>query len=708
MPDQPPEASSPYLLETAKLSWQHGDVPQASSYQDIYFSTEQGLAETRYVFLQHNQLEARWQQLSRNSVFCIGETGFGSGLNFLAAWQLWRKVAPADASLHFISVEKHPLTRMDLQRALSAWPELTDLAQSLIEQYPLPIAGQHLLYFDNHRVTLQLLFGDGYEGFEQLRSSNHPRWQSHNVAAIDAWFLDGFTPAKNPALWDDKLLSVIADLSATGSTLATFTAAGNVRRSLTAAGFDINKARGHRKREMLYGTFSGSSEPANPSTTVKGVKAPWSVNPQLLTGSKPTKTRHVAIIGGGLAGATSAFAMARRGWQVSLIEREPGLAQAASGNPQGMLYTKLSPEPGTLNRFTLSSYLHALRYYRQLLKDGWLEDQPGTQHLNFCGVLQLASTDKELKLYRQLQSVFAELPELVQFVDAAQASAIAAIELRHPGLFYPQAGWVSPPRLCRALTKHANIKNHFGSDIQTLTYDDNQWQLVSNTGQSFNADAVIIANSRDAQRFSQTAHLPLKTIRGQITLLPSTSALAPLQTVLCHEGYLTPVIGGQHNIGATFDNNDCDTELRSDDHRRNLISLQRALPQLSEGFNQLNPEQLQGRAGLRCTSPDYMPIAGAVPEQAHFFSDYAQLSKNAHTDIASAGRYYPNLYLNVGHGSRGLTSTPLCSEIIASMLNREPPPLARNMMQALNPARFIIRDLIRNNPPNTKNTAITE
>jgi tRNA 5-methylaminomethyl-2-thiouridine biosynthesis bifunctional protein len=477
----------------------------------------------------------------------------------------------------------------------------------------------------------------------------------------------------------------------------------------------MKKARGHRKREMLFGTFSGqatteqstteqatgksSLAPQAPRSTqaIKGVKAPWSVNPHILTRPKTATVNHVAVIGGGLAGATSAFAMAKRGWRVSLIEREAGLAQAASGNPQGMLYTKLSPEAATLNQFTLASYLHALRYYRQLLKDGWLSDQALDRQLSFCGVLQLASTDKELKLYRQLQTTFAELPELVQFVDAKQASAIAAIELHHPGYFFPQAGWVSPPLLCQALAAHPNIQKHFNCDIEALTYDHTQWQLTSNAGKTFNADAVIIANSRDAQSFSQTANLPLKTIRGQITLLPSNSQLAPLQTVLCHEGYLTPAIDQLHSLGATFDNNDCSTELRSDDHRRNLTSLQQSITQLGEGFKQLNPEQLKGRAGLRCSSPDYLPLAGPVHQQQHFLIDYAQLTKNAHSDIVNAGRYYPDLYVNVGHGSRGLTSTPLCSELIASMINREPAPLARTILQALNPARFTIRNLIRNN-----------
>lgn len=207
---------------------------------------------------------------------------------------------------------------------------------------------------------------------------------------------------------------------------------------------------------------------------------------------------------------------------------------------------------------------------------------------------------------------------------------------------------------------------------------------------------MVIANSRDALQFEQSQSVPAKAIRGQITLLETSEVSSSLKTVICHEGYVTPAINNTHNLGATFDNGDTDTSTRLEDHQRNLDSLQRMVPSLLSEHQAIDANTLSGRAGLRCTSPDYLPIVGPLHNQQQFLEDYALLRKNAHSDIATPGSYYPNLYINIGHGSRGLTSTPLCSELIAAMICAEAPPLPRHLVTALNPARFVIRDLIRN------------
>ena len=698
MQEQPPSSTAPSQLSTAELDWQGTNVPVAIQFGDIYFSGQQGLQETEYIFLQHNRLQQRWQQLDPNSntqktIFTIAETGFGTGLNFLAAWRLWQQHAPSNWQLHFVSVEKHPLRQSDLQRALSSWPELEPLSLQLINEYPVLLPGHHLLKFDQGRVNLHLLLGDACDGLQQLRCSDLPALAANNISHVDAWFLDGFSPAKNPSLWNDRLYSLIAQLSAPGTTLATFTAAGDVRRSLSAQGFEMAKDKGFgHKREMLMGVFCGPQTIASPINntrkTVKKVIAPWYVNRQ------KTGPRHVTIIGGGLAGTTSAYAMAQRGWQVTLIERQTTLAQGASGNPQGMLYTKLSAEPGKLNQFTLSSYLFALRFYRQLAS----QQRLSPQQLDFCGVLQLARTEKERKLLAQLQQQFSGQAELVQFLDSQQASAIAGIELAHPSWYFPQAGWLSPVDLCHSLVKHPLISIQYNSDVLTLDYQQQsqQWQLQNAAGASIaSSAAVIIANSRDANQFQQTQSLPLKTIRGQITRVASSGSLAQLKTVVCHEGYLTPAINGHHCLGATFDNNDSDTTVRSEDHQHNLDSLLQAVPSLSPDINAVNTNELTGRASLRCASPDYLPMVGPVHDYQQFLEDYAPLTKDAHSPLSTTGSYYPGLYINVAHGSRGLTSTPLCSELLAAIICNEIYPLPRDLSTALNPARFVIRDLIR-------------
>ncbi|MEZ0237993.1 MAG: tRNA (5-methylaminomethyl-2-thiouridine)(34)-methyltransferase MnmD, partial [Methylophilaceae bacterium] len=313
--------TNPHYTE---LEWRDGQ-PWSAHYGDVYFSRESGIAETRYVFLEQNRLRERWHSLA-DKVFTIAETGFGTGLNFLCAWQLWMETAPPNARLHFVSTEKFPLSHADLERALALWPELASLSTALLEQYRRIVPGWQQLSFDDGRITLTLLIGDARETLPQLRAS------------VNAWFLDGFAPAKNPEMWQQELLREIARLSAPGCTISTFTSVGAVRRGLEAVGFRMEKIAGFgNKWAMLRGEYPHGNA------------------------SRQPLQRHAIIIGGGIAGTSSAYSLALRGWQVTLIERHADLAQEASGNPQGVLYPRLSGHDIPLSRVAQNGYLYTLR-----------------------------------------------------------------------------------------------------------------------------------------------------------------------------------------------------------------------------------------------------------------------------------------------------------------------------------------------------------
>jgi len=183
-------------------------------------------------------------------------------------------------------------------------------------------------------------------------------------------------------------------------------------------------------------------------------------------------------------------------------------------------------------------------------------------------------------------------------------------------------------------------------------------------------------------------------MRGQISLLPPTLLAQVPRTVICHEGYLAPQADGGLCIGATFDK-DTEPQLRPDDHCRNIDSLARALPALLQPHARAAAPTLEGRVGFRCTTPDYLPIVGAAPDIPALRERFAPLARNARQSVAAAPAWLPGLYVNIGHGSRGLTSTPLCAELLASLIAGEPRPLPRALVQALSPARFAMRDLIR-------------
>lgn len=229
----------------AKLDW-NDQQPFSAEYQDIYFSTDNGLLETEYVFLQGNDLLNRWQQTTVNT-FTIAETGFGTGLNFLSAAKLWLETAPKQATLHFISVEKHPLSLQDITSALQLWPDLTEFSLPLLAQYPVLIDKKTILLYDGS-VQLTLLLGDATEQLSRITDK------------ADAWFLDGFSPTKNPEMWQTSLFEQIAMHSHVATTFATFTSAGMVRRGLAAAGFKVSKRAGFgKKREMIYGQLTEAS-----------------------------------------------------------------------------------------------------------------------------------------------------------------------------------------------------------------------------------------------------------------------------------------------------------------------------------------------------------------------------------------------------------------------------------------------------------------
>lgn len=626
------------------LEWQDGQ-PYSTKYADVYFSRDSGLDETRHVFLAKNQLQQRWQALE-SSRFTIAETGFGSGLNFLCAWQLWNECAPQDARLHFISTEKYPLSPEDLKRALNLWPQLAGEAEQLFAQYQWLTPGFHQLKFEQGHVTLTLLIGDVQDTLPLLRAN------------VDAWFLDGFAPAKNPGMWQQPLFESMARLSHAQTTFATFTSAGDVRRGLQSAGFTVNKVTGFgRKREMLCGYYAGAGH------------------------SKPTiqdavKDKRAIVIGGGIAGTASSHALATRGWQVTLIERHSALAQEASGNTLGVLYPRLSGQDIALSLLALHGYLHTLRLLQGLKLDK-------ADYAN-CGLLQLAFDARELERCGAI-AARGLVPELVSHVNSGQASQFAGIKLAHGGLYFPSAGWVSPPAFCRALAKHDNIKLMTSTHALRLQRHDDLWQVWDASSMLAEAPVLIVASASDSVRFEQTSHLPLEPVRGQITTLADTPASQPLKTVICTDGYISPTVDGIHSLGATFSADDHSNEIRESDHLSNLAMLRRLSPEL---YQSLSPQLHGGRVAFRSTTPDYLPMAGAV-------IDAVALAANPPRHNANPANlpWLNGLYINAGHGSKGLINAPLCAEILACAINGEPIAVDTKLLAALDPNRFLLRKM---------------
>ncbi|MCF6196640.1 MAG: FAD-dependent 5-carboxymethylaminomethyl-2-thiouridine(34) oxidoreductase MnmC [Emcibacter sp.] len=352
-------------MKTSKdLYWHNNQTPASRRFDDIYFSTDDGLMESRHVFLTGINAPEIWQNKAR---FTLLENGFGTGLNFIIACQAWLKSTEPDAHLTYIATEKHPLNKADIDRALSHWPELDAEKQALLNSTPPQSAGFHQRHLFEGRITLLLLIGDSAAMLNELD------------ARVDAFYLDGFAPSRNPNMWSADVFSQLARLAAPSAKLASFTAAGFVRRGLSAHGFEMQKSPGFgKKRENLRGCYTGPTA-LDPK--------PWFNRPAPLA-----KDKKIALIGGGIAGMTTGLALQKRGYQVIIYEQDGQPMNRASGNPAGIIDPYLGGGPGGL--FYRTALSHALDYYRALGPDIFLHkglikfpEQAAPIHFPDCGAI---------------------------------------------------------------------------------------------------------------------------------------------------------------------------------------------------------------------------------------------------------------------------------------------------------------------------------
>ncbi|WP_187364474.1 bifunctional tRNA (5-methylaminomethyl-2-thiouridine)(34)-methyltransferase MnmD/FAD-dependent 5-carboxymethylaminomethyl-2-thiouridine(34) oxidoreductase MnmC [Aeromonas hydrophila] len=658
-------------LHHARLDWNEAGTPVSSEFGDVYFSNDNGLSETRYVFLQQNRLPARFSHHD-SDIFVIGETGFGTGLNFLATMAAFLEQAPQSgngARLHFISFEKYPLTREDLHKALAAWPELATFSQPLIEQWPLPVAGCHRLLFAGGRIRLDLWFGDIKEMLPQVP---HPA-----DGLVDAWYLDGFSPAKNPEMWTQELFDGLARLARPHATIATFTCAGFVRRGLIAAGFAMQKVKGHgSKREML----AGERAEKQPQQTI----APWYARPAGRAGE-------VLIIGGGIASAMTALSLVERGRRVTLLCQDGEPATGASGNRQGALYPLLNGEHDALSRF----YSLAFGFARSRLL-ALAKRHPVA--FSLCGVTQLGYDDKSAaKLAKMAQGPFP--PELMQVLSEPEVEQVVGLPCGHGGVSYPQGGWLCPADLTRAAIQEAQASGlfevAFNTEVVAMAEQADGWQVESRDGRRWQAPNLVVAAGHQLPALIPFAELPLYPVRGQVSHVPTSASLSKLNTVLCYDGYLTPAHHDHHCIGASYGRNQTDLGFRADEQAQNQARLQACLPQQSWPA-EVDVSGNQARVGVRSASRDHLPVVGPVASLANLADHYAGLQGDQQN--AAPLPLHPGLYVLGALGSRGLCSAPLCGELLASEICGDPLPLAADLLEALHPARYWVRKLLKGKP----------
>lgn len=580
------------------LDWRETG-PVAPDFGDIYFSVEDGLAETRAVFLEGSGLPEASQGKDQ---FVIGELGFGTGLNFLAAWQMWKQAGPKRGSLHFISIEKFPLRREAAARALQAFPELESLARQLLAKWPQPLKGAHRLRFDDDRVTLTLFQDDIAVALPQIE------------AHVDAWFLDGFSPASNAEMWGENVWPELARLSRLGTRAATFTVAGHVRRGLQSAGFTVEKKPGFgRKRQRLEAVFDG---------------APGEALPTPYERVRPHDGRAV-IRGGGIAGASLAHALRKRGREVVILD-PAGLAGGASGAPSGLLTPRLENADRPHVRSTLAAFEYARQLYAGL---GLFEAE---------GALRLLENDKDHARY------------------SAIADAIGdGYEIREDGLWMARAGRFDPAAVVRALAGDTRI--------------------VTDPERFLEADLVIDCRGSAADLSEMTPSA------GRVIVMDGPRPDHPV----IWGGYVSATSEGRVLIGATHEKGADPGDARLADWSLRK-ALRAHLPELDASLS----GEADHWSGVRATTTDRLPIAGAVPPLL-FGPHWSEWSRGGPLPDSSLPPSRTDHIVLSGMGSRGFAHAPLLAEALAADLCGEPSPFERNGRESFHPARFAIRNLKR-------------
>ncbi|TGK26283.1 bifunctional tRNA (5-methylaminomethyl-2-thiouridine)(34)-methyltransferase MnmD/FAD-dependent 5-carboxymethylaminomethyl-2-thiouridine(34) oxidoreductase MnmC [Leptospira yasudae] len=676
------------------LSWKENLTPVSSEFDDIYFSPENGLKETEHVFIQGNDLPERWKNSNIQNSFSILELGFGTGLNFFTTWKEYLEHEDR-FRLHFLSIEKFPLRKEEIAKALSVFPELKEIADEFLNSYQDLIPGMNYFRFSKGRIHLNLFLGDVTDALRETSGK------------ADAIFLDGFAPSKNPEMWQIETLQNLKNVCKIGTTVSTFTVARMVRDSLSAVGFTLEKRPGFgRKREMLTGkieedTFNHSNILPNDPGTAELIpqEKPWCVR-----NYPKTKIETAAIIGAGIAGSALAYSLSQRGIQVTLIDPS-GIANEASGIPSAISHPHLTKIPGAISSFTLRAFRYAIQFLSSFANEN--EFKPcGLFH----GVTEEMNSDRfrngiaNHRLSEEIVSWVSKLQDQpnVETDDPTKIRSAPLTEDIGEGVFFPKGFWTQPGAIAKKCAEQPGVEFIQAAVTEVIRStptspgdsEHSSWKLkLQNNDREVHADSIIFCNSHSigellAPLFDGEEPFPIKKVRGQLLVLKETKTSSEMKHILCAEHYLTPSIHGEHVLGSTFDEFDLDRRPRSKDTEQLLEYLRNKYPSLK--WNQ--DSVLSERVGFRAQTPDRFPILGPVFDPRAFVETYKEieLPRNRSKKYPRL-EPIPGLYVFGGLGSRGILSSFLGAEILASLILGEPAPVESSLLESLHPARFLYR-----------------
>ena len=581
-------------------------------YDDLYHSASGALEQAHYVFLQGNGLPERWRGRSQ---FTVLETGFGLGNNFLATWAAWRADPQHSAKLHFVSFEAHPFSQADLAIMLQHTPAaLRELADALIAQWPLLLPGIHRLEFEKGALSLTLFFGNIEQTSRRMQCS------------ADAFYLDGFAPRVNPAMWSKQLFGQLVRMAAPEATAATWCSAAQVRQDLQDAGFIVERHSGFAfKRHMIRARLRphlGRSYPSQPSQAV-------------------------LIVGGGIAGAATAYALAQRG--IASVVIDPVFAQDLGGAHLAHAAVAMNPiitiDDAPRARLSRAGIQLALRRWQPFMG----------QSLFRCGSFTASLEAEEAENAQKMVQRLGFDANWVQYKDAQAASQFMQADFAHGGLYFPQAVCVYPQQLLRQLLRHPLI-TPLAQSVVAISAQGSGWELITDQAQTLQAEHVVLANASQAPAVLSAVLPPsalqgvnMDILGGQSNVISASALRQQPQGIISGHGYVIPFTPAQCVVGSTY--SAADLGISSAAHDVILEKISRLV-----SLQQSQPMALSSWFGLRAAFSDHLPrVCQALP----------------------------GLWLNIGYGSHGFSWAALAADIITTQLSAEPAVLERDLGRAL-------------------------
>ncbi len=682
-------------MKSARVVLKDG-IPFNPEFDDIYFNADDPIGQSEYVF--NSVFDEIW---SKKSEFNVLETGFGAGLNFLCAFKRFKNT---DKFLNFVSIEKTPIAKDDLAKIYANFSELEDVSSKLLDAYPPLVRGFHRLNLSPN-VTLTLCFGDVDEVLDELSF------------IADAVFMDGFAPAKNEAMWSERVCAKIANLCAPGAAVCTYSASGALKRALQYSGFEVNLLKGYgKKREMLRAKFAGERQARSEI---------WFSRFDPVSMAAP---KSALVIGGGVAGCVCAFKLRERGLDVTIAEKRSDIALNGSGNHCGILMPLITKPTVNLGCMHMNAFLQAARFYGQNL---------GAQEIEFCGATDYACEQKTLERFYEWREFDADNGVFeLKFEDEPYASA-----------FIFNGAKACPRKMCKAAS--TGIKTLLNCEFTGFEMlEGGAVRAHFKDGRSIDADVLVLAIGSESMELFADYDIRLSSVRGQVThIAPAVWTPAPFSA----KGYVCPPAEGVQVIGATYDRNLFLDEPRSSDDEKNLVDVAEFLGdkfaenerlnltigrdgdaentdrleainlnksmdlraettgdllQAQDASNLTAPESISNdtiktpqnvriigsKVGYRSYSGDRFPLIGRLYDE-HFYKDaYKSLlwtkgKSNPHP------KYVPNVYASTAHGSRGLCTAVLGAELICDLIFDRPLCIEKSLFDELHLARFLVRKL---------------